>query len=251
MPSFCPISAHPISALCSEGGQRRAAGSSTITFTCSGVGRSEARAAGTCTITFTCSGGGGSLSGSAGSCTITFTTAGAGRSLSRSAGACDFTFTPTGVGRSNIRTAGSTSFAFTVAGVGYEDLDARYVDQCPYRPFESIEGPTLVEFTEPEGVVALAVEDSQQHPGYPAEEETGIPAVGGEDELVGFAPQEAEYPEKVFVEETLTVSPQEGEAAPLSQEGSETLTDSKEQEDGRPESKEGETVYTEARQECR
>jgi hypothetical protein len=251
MPSFCPISSHPISALCSEGGIRRAAGSCTITFTVNGVGKCESRAAGTCTITFTCSGEGRSLKRSAGSCDFTFTPTGVGRSRNRSAGACDFTFTVAGAGGGYVRTVGSTSFAFTTAGVGYEDFDPRYLDQCPYRPFEAIEGVTLVEFTEPEGVVALAVDDEQQHPGYPAEEETGIPAVGGEDELVGFAPQEAEYPEKVFVEETLTVSPQEGEAAPLSQEGSETLTDSKEQEDGRPESKEGETVYTEARQECR
>lgn len=103
-----------------------ASGSSSVTFSASGVGGATVEAAGSSSVVFSASGVSGSA-GSDGASSITFTVSGVGASRFDGVGSSSITFSASGVGESTVegQGAGSSSITFTVAGVGASVAEAQ------------------------------------------------------------------------------------------------------------------------------
>jgi hypothetical protein len=103
------------------GGVQQGAGSSSLTFTASGVGESTAAAAGSSSVTFAASGVGASTAEAAGTSSLTFTASGVGSTsggVEAGAGTSSLTFSASAAGVSlfTAAAAGSSSLTFTVTG---------------------------------------------------------------------------------------------------------------------------------------
>lgn len=101
-------------------GSTTGAGSATITFDGSGIGRALFDGAGSSTLTFTGSGVGKSLASSVGASAITFDAPGVGTYLAGSDGdgVVSISFTAYGIGKSTSAAIGSASISFNASAIG-------------------------------------------------------------------------------------------------------------------------------------